>query len=209
MNLLGVFYSPKNTVKNAIEHPSIKLAVFLILLPLIIAAIGSYLFGFQVAIDSIIIKFIAEIILWLITALVLLIIIYLFGMKQIRTKFSGIITALSLVKLILSLFLLIAILMLPLSISSEIIHSFAEFEEGEIGTNELSAKISEELNNNPNAFNPVIFMLFALIGLILFLLTLYIYYCIISVSSGFSMGKSIIVWIAFIIILGAITPFFT
>lgn len=204
-----MFYSPKNTVKDAIEHPSIKLAVILVLLPLIIAAIGSHLFGFHVRIDSLIIKFIAEIILWLVTALVLLIIIYFFGMKQIRTKFSGIITALSLVKVILSLFLLIAILMLPLSISSEIIHSFAEFEDGEIGVNELSANISEELNNNPNAFNPVIFMLFVLIGLILFLLTLYVYYCIISVSSGFSMAKNIIVWIAFMVILMAITPFFT
>lgn len=202
MNPLGILFSPRETIRNSIEKPSLSLAVVLVALPVIIASLADLYFGFELKISSVAVKFVLDVIFLLLSGIVFLLLVYLIGNRGIGEKFYGLITSLSLIKIIISAMLIVSVLFLPFMVSKPMIKYFVEFQKSEIGMNELQENVLSELNNNPNAFNLLPFAIFILIESLFSLFILYSYYLIISESSQkFSFAKKFFSWIIFVVFM--------
>ena len=205
MNILGVFFSPRKTIIEAMNKPSLGLGVVLVLAPAFIALIGNLIYGFSVDLVNFILLLIAMLVVWLAFSLVLMLLGYVFGVREKKRQFAGVASSFALVKVLSSAFIIVFVIFLPLIASGNLLELSKGLNRGEIGANEFSSKIAAELLNNPNAINFIPLIVFVVIALALFFLSLYLYYVIVREFTGFSGGKAFIIWL----ILMALMLFFS
>jgi len=205
MNILGVFYSPKKTVIDAMNKPSLGLSVVLVLAPAFLALIGNLVYGLKIDFVNFILLLISSLVVWLAFSLVLMLLGYVFGVREKKRHFAGVASSFALVKVLSSAFIIVMMIFIPLTVSGKLLGLTKEFNQGELGTNEFALQFASELQNNPDAINFIPLIVFALIAFALFVLSLYLYYVIVREFTEFKGAKAFIVWL----ILMALMLFFS
>ncbi|MEW6295215.1 MAG: hypothetical protein AB1467_02870 [Candidatus Diapherotrites archaeon] len=206
MNILGVFYSPKKTIIDAMNKPSLGLSVVLVLAPAVLALIGNLVYGMKIDFVNFILLLISLLVVWLAFSLVLMFLGYVFGVREKKRHFAGVASSFALVKVLSSAFVIVMMLFIPLTVSGKLLDLTKQLNQGELGTNEFAVQFAAELQQNPNSINLLPLVVFALIAFALFILSLYMYYVIVREFTEFTGGKAFIVWLILIALMLFFSP---
>ncbi len=179
MNPLHLFYKPGEVVKHYLENPDIIKALLFVLLPGILSLIGLFVYGFNVNFLVQTANFLLAVLAWITASILIALIISLFARRKVRTEFYGIASAVSLTRFLgagaVFLFLLI-----PMIIPGEIFSSARDFQTGQITLNEAGENISTAMNSEMFASAVPVVSAIIFLTVIFAVLSLVVYYKIIS-----------------------------
>ena len=179
MNPLHLFYKPGEVVKHYMENPDIIKALVFVLLPGIFSLIGLILYGFNVDLLLEVFNFLLAVLAWITASILIALIIALFAKKSVRTEFYGIASAVSLTRFLgagaVFLFLLI-----PLALPGEIFGSVKDFQTGQITLNQAGTTIGNAMDSEVFASAVPTVSAIILLTVILAVLSIVVYYKIIS-----------------------------
>ncbi len=186
MNPVHLIYKPGTVVKHYLENPDIMKALLFVLLPGILSLLGLILYGFEVNFSNELINFLTAVLSWIIASILIALVISLFAKKNIRTEFYGIASAVSLTRF-LGAAAVFLFLLIPMVLPGEIFESAKDFTSGQVTLNQSTQAIStamssEEFVHSLPAVGAILFLV-----LIVAVISLYVYYKIISkkVNSNF------------------------
>ncbi|MDO8647293.1 MAG: hypothetical protein Q7R70_02655 [Candidatus Diapherotrites archaeon] len=198
---LEVFLHPKQTVQNALDHPSIIIAVILVLLPWIVSFIAAFFLVGKLDFSPQ--SMLVEIIVFFIIAFLIFLIGKELGNKD-KKLFEGVVSAYSLVQLVSLIFIILSVVFLILN--PQIVSIIKEWNAGNI-------QQSDVINNAWDALmqNQILGILFLVVGLILMfwqgLLMVYLTFLTIYKSTKSSVFISIVLMLI-ILTIGFVLKFF-
>ena len=198
---LEAFLHPKQTVQNALEHPSIITAVVLVLLPWIVSFVMSLFLGAkfeftpQTMLISVIVFFIAACLIFFIA-------------KELGNKdkklFEGVISAYSLTQLVTLIFVALSVAFLILN--PQVISIITDWNAGNIQQSDVVNNVWDALMQNP-----ISGVLFLVVGLFLMIwqgfLMVYLTFLTIHQSTKSSVFISIILMLIILGIASALSFF--
>ncbi|MDO8537454.1 MAG: YIP1 family protein [archaeon] len=199
MNPLGIFLSPRKEIAEAIDNPNMLMAIVLVLLPTLVGYMALVNYGFEQNQIIFVFSLLSEIAFWILTALIIALIVFLFKRESLKQKFAGILAALSLLKVV-GLLLTLLIVSMPLALPPNLTNSFIQLEKGNLSPNEFVAQFNNVLASNPETINET--ALFVLLGftVLLIIFSLWLYYEIISQLMHSSIPKTVLAWLIILII---------
>ncbi len=179
MNPFTLLYKPKEAVHHYLENPNITKAVLFVLLPGILSLFGLIFYGFNVDYLGEISGLLVAVLAWILSSIAISFVIAVFSRKSIRTDFYGIASAVSLTRF-LGAFAVFLFLLVPLLIPTEIFSSVRDFQTGNASLAESTNVISAAMNSDTFAYSlPAVSAVLFLV-LVFALVSLYVYYHIIS-----------------------------
>ncbi len=186
MNPLHLFYKPGEVVKHYLENPNLARALVFVLLPGILSVLGLLVYGFNISFFVEMFNFLAAILSWIIASISIALIISLFAKKSVRTEFYGIASAVSLTRFLgaVAVFLF---LLVPVILPEEIFSSVRDFHTGKITLNESVQVVGASMDSEAFVSALPAVSAIILLVLILALISVFVYYHIISkkVNSNF------------------------
>lgn len=194
MNPLNVFFSPRKEIQEAIENPNMVMAIILVLLPSLVGFMALVNYGFPQNQTTFVLSLLSEIAFWILTALVLAIVVFLVKKESLKQKFSGILAALSLLKVV-GLILTLLIISAPLALPPNLTQSFIQLEKGNLSPNEFVNNFNAQLTSNPETINETALTVIMVFSVILIVYGLWLYYEIVSQLLHSSKILTLIVWL--------------
>jgi hypothetical protein len=179
MNPLSLFYKPRRTVEHYLSEPHMAKSLIFVLLPGIISVAGLILYGFKVDFLVEVFNFLSAVLSWIIASILISFVIVLFSRKSIAGEFYGIASAVSLTRFLgaIAVFLF---LLLPLILPAQIFGAVKSFHEGKATLNELNSVVSVAVNSQEfSSALPVVGIIILLVS-VFGLLSVFVYYEIIS-----------------------------
>ncbi|MDO8634333.1 MAG: hypothetical protein Q7K34_03510 [archaeon] len=189
----------KKIVSSSLEKPKLLLAALLVLLPVIFRIAAGFLVG--VNFDAPYNGFLAltNMALWLASGIGLYAIIYVFKGSSVKGKLSGVLTAISYVSFFFTLSLLLAVLVIFLLVPG--FFAGVKNAQGLDPQNAMQAFIE----GLPQPQNAALFVagigILILAGIAFLVLTLYLYYSVIALSSSEKPKRNIFALIFFVLFL--------
>jgi len=200
MNPLGIFYSPGKTIEDAFKKPDMVTAIILVILSGIIGIIGSALYGFGIHWGNVLLKLFSNIVFWLILSALLYLLLFFFKRYEIRGKFSGVASCLSLFGMIGAV-LSIVFLLFPFALSSPLFGMLKQYEAKNISMTEFAQGFATVLSEQPNSINLSLIAAIFVVSLILVIYAFILSYLLISRTAKLSIPKNLLIWIAFLVIV--------
>lgn len=179
MNPFSLIYKPKTVVKHYLENPDLIKALFFVLLPGIFSLIGLIVYGFNISFLAESLNFIFAVLAWIIASILIALVISLFSKKSVRTDFYGIASAVSLTRFLgaIAVFLF---LLVPMLLPNEIFSATKNFQTGNITLNQSTEVISSAMNSEEFVFALPAVTAIIILVLIFALISVFVYYHIIS-----------------------------
>ena len=199
MNPLGIFFSPRKEIQEAIDNPNMVVAFILVLLPTLVGFLALTNFGFEQDQIVFLLSLLSEIAFWILTALVIALAVFLAKKESMKQKFTGILAALSLLKVI-GLVLTLLIVSMPLALPPNLTNSFIQLQKGNLSPNEFVNQFNTQLTTNPDTISEAPLYVLIVFTVILALYGLWLYYEIVSQLLHSSKLKTLIVWLIILII---------
>ncbi|PIN98314.1 MAG: hypothetical protein COT90_04915 [Candidatus Diapherotrites archaeon CG10_big_fil_rev_8_21_14_0_10_31_34] len=179
MNPLNIFYQPGTVVKHYLENPNLAKAVFFVLLPGILSVLGLLIYGLNIDFFLEIFNLLLAVLAWIIASILIVLIITLFARKSVRTEFYGIASAVSLTRL-LGAAAVFLFLLIPIILPGEIFSSVKEFQTGAVTLSESADNISVAMDSDAFLSAVPIVSAIVLLTVIFAVLSVLVYYKIIS-----------------------------
>lgn len=193
-NPLSVFRHPNKTIQAALENPSLRLGIGLVLLPWILAVIISTALSFTVDIVTLILAIIMDFILFIISVEL----IYFFAKKTSEEKnlFAGIFTALSLARLVSIIFIILGVIVF-LAFPS-LISIAKDFDAGAITASQFQTLATNALAGSFLA--GVLAIAFFIIALALTIFALYLTFAVVCNALKSTAAKHVAVTVIVFIV---------
>lgn len=179
MNPLHLFYKPGTVVRHYLENPDIVKALIFVLLPGILSILGLLVYGFNIDFLLEAFNLLLAVLAWIIASILIAVIITLFARKSVRTEFYGIASAVSLTRF-LGAAAVFLFLLIPVILPGEIFASAKDFQTGQITLNESASTVSTAMNSDAFLSAVPIISVIILLVVIFALLSVLVYYKIIS-----------------------------
>ncbi len=179
--------SAQKCVQSAIDRPDARLALLLVILPVIVNLVGYALVGFSFNAFNTVLAFGRAILIWLLVSLAGYIILYLAKGDYIRGKFFSIASAFSLVWIVILIMTLVSVIATPLIFSREIIEEARLLQVGGQSQSEFGERALSLIEQNPDSVDENLALALVALTLILLLWGFYLVYLTVSdlASKGF------------------------
>jgi len=194
-------FKPGQAVRDAIEHPNFVLALILVLLPSLAALIGKMNFEEQIlmgAVYPIVLTFITFFLL----SLVVFVLCKLVGGKS-NKSFVGLFSALSLIKIVSLVIVVLSLVAMPLILSPEASKFMQERAENR-NSGAMVIQAGEFFEENPNAVNLPVLGAFLFITLLFVIFALDLVYTAVKEFTGAKWVTALVVTIVAFVIQGTI-----
>jgi len=170
---------PSKAVHEAFKKPDLITAFMLVLLATIISIVGAILLGLQFNMVVTAISAFSSVASWIALGILFYIIGFVAEGNILKGKFTGILSALSLVWLVAAIMAVVGLILVA-TWPSGVVTSVNEMQRGQLTANQAFAKMVAIIDSSPQeqinematfAFNIVAFALMALILVILFFIS--------------------------------------
>jgi len=172
--------NPKKAVQSAVDRPDFRLAFVVVLLPALLAGIGTLLLGFSVSPASLLWSLVRSVLNWLALGIIVYVLLYLLKGRIISGKFQSIGSALSLIWIVLTLFLVIGFALLPLFVSAPVLDQAKRLQNGEIDQAIFTERINLIVEENPDALSENVGLALLIAGLLLVAWMVYLLYLLVA-----------------------------
>jgi len=194
---------PGEAVESAFKKPSLLTALVLVLLPAIASIAAKMLFGVQIGLENAAYGIVLSYVGFFALAIIAFALAWILNNQATKGKFVPFFCALSLVKIISLVIVLLSFLTMPLYLSPEAMQM--ALQAGNSANGEMAvAQASNFLASNQGAVNLPVFAAFLLIGALLTVYGIYVLYLCIKGLAGGKKLSSILITVIALIILGLV-----
>ena len=192
---------PGHAVKDAIERPNLALALILVLIPVVVAFAARMDFS-EKALVAAVYPIVASVVTFFLLTIVIFVLCRLVGSKE-KKGFAGLFSALSLVKIVSLIIVLLSLVAMPLVLSPKAT-AFLE-EKAESRNSGLVAVQAEQFfEENPDSFNMPVFGAFLFVTLLLLIFALDLVYTAIKEFTGAKWLTALVLTIVAFIVQGTL-----
>ncbi|MBS3061658.1 MAG: hypothetical protein J4215_03680 [Candidatus Diapherotrites archaeon] len=142
---------PLKAVQSGLDKPDVGLGFFLVLLPTLIAFLVMLLLGFPINFLLVVVNLFKGVANWIVLGIVIYILAYLVRGKEVAGRFSGILSAASLIWVLALIVTLIGIVFV-LSLGSQVLDAVKTMATGVVSAEEAGKQLAVALANS--SFSP-------------------------------------------------------
>ena len=178
-------FRPKQAVESAFKNPTVGSAAFIVVLAWIVPILALAAQGLGISIGNEIIRLVQSFVWFALGAAIIYIAAFAIKGNKVSGKFTAILSAWSLVWVVLIIGTLLMAILLPLSVSPSLFEPVKKFSNREIGFETLSQDVAGVSGDFFSLVNIVPLAILFIAGIILFAFAFAIVYHIFRVLLGF------------------------